>query len=62
MKSKITKNFSMEPQTTPVDPPETVKKLSNKYTHNESNILQQNVIEFTRSLNVSKNQVEHPKT
>ena len=50
MKSKITKNSSMEPQTSPVDPPETVKQLSN-----ESNTLQQNVVEFTRSLNVSKN-------
>ena len=55
MKSKITKNSSMEPQTSPVDPPETVKQLSNKYIHNESNTLQQNVVEFTRSLNVSKN-------
>ena len=50
MKWKITKNSSMEPQTSPVDPPETVKQLSN-----ESNTLQQNVVEFTRSLNVSKN-------
>ena len=55
MKWKITKNSSMEPQTSPVDPPETVKQLSNKYIHNESNTLQQNVVEFTRSLNVSKN-------
>ena len=60
MKSKITvKNSSMDPQTPPVDPPETVKQLRNKYTYNESNILLQNVVEFTRSLNVSKNQIEH---
>ena len=61
MKSKITNNYSMEPQTSPVDPPETVKQLSNKYIHNESDTLQQNVVEFTRSLNVSKNQIEHLK-
>ena len=61
MKSKITKNSSMEPETSPVDPPETVKQLSNKYTYNESNTLLQNVVEFTRSLNVSKNQIEHLK-
>ena len=29
-KSKITKNSSMEPQTFPVDPPETVKQLCSK--------------------------------
>ena len=50
VKSKITNNYSMEPQTSPVDPPETVKQLSNKYIHNESDTLQQNVVEFTRSL------------
>ena len=61
MKSKITKNCSMESQTSPVDPPETVKQLSNKYTYNESNTLLQNVVEFTRSLNISKNQIEHLK-
>ena len=62
MKSKITvKNSSMEPQTPPVDPPETVKELSNKYAYNESNTLLENVVEFTRSLNVSKNQIEHLK-
>ena len=61
MKSKITKNFSMEPQTSPVDPPQTVKQWSNKYTYNETNTLLQNVVEFTRSLNVSKNQIEHLK-
>ena len=34
MKSKITpKNSSMEPQTSSVDPPETVKQLSNKFTY-----------------------------
>ena len=55
MKSKTTaKNFPMEPQTFPLDPPETVKQLSNKYTYIESNTLLQNVVEFTRSLNVSK--------
>ena len=51
----------MEPQTSPVNPPETVKQLSNKYTYNESNTLLQNVVEFTRSLNVSKSQTEHLK-
>ena len=51
----------MKQQTSPVDPPETVKQLSNKYTYNESNTLLQNVVEFTRSLNVSKNQIEHLK-
>ena len=51
----------MEPQTSHVDPPETVKQLSNKYTYNESNTLLQNVVEFTRSLNVSKNQIKHLK-
>ena len=62
MKSKITvKNSSMEPQTPPVDPPETLTQLSNKYTYNKSNALLQNVVEFTRSLNVSKNQTEHLK-
>ena len=62
MKSKMTvKNSSMEPQTPPVDSPETVKQLSNTYTYNESNTLLQNVVEFTRSLNVSKNQTEHLK-
>ena len=48
VKSKITNNSSMEPQTSPVDPPETVKQLSNKYIPNESDTLQQNVVEFTR--------------
>ena len=62
MKSKITiKNSSMEPQKFPTDPPETVKQLCNKYTYNESNALVQNVVKFTRSLNVSKNQIEHLK-
>ena len=62
MKSKMTvKNSSMEPQTPPVDSPETVKQLSNTYTYNESNTLLRNVVEFTRSLNVSKNQTEHLK-
>ena len=51
----------MEPQASPVDPTETVKQLRNKYTYNESNTLLQNVVEFTRSLNVSKNQSEHLK-
>ena len=51
----------MEPQTSPVDPPETVKQLGNKFTFNESNTLQQNVVEFTRSLNIWKNQIEHLK-
>ena len=51
----------MEPQTSPVDPPETVQQLSNKYTYSESNTLLQNVIEFTRSLNVLKNHIEHLK-
>ena len=51
----------MGPQTTLVDPPETLKQMSNNYTYNESNTLQQNVVEFTRSLNVSKNQTEHLK-
>ena len=56
MKSKITvENFLMEPQTSPVDPPETVKQLSNKYIYNDSNTLLQNVVEFTKSLNFSKN-------
>ena len=56
MKSKITaENSLIEPQTSPVDPPETVKQLSNKYTYNESHTLLQNVVEFTRSLNFSKN-------
>ena len=49
----------MAPQTSPADPPETVRQLSNKFTHNESNTPQQNVVKFTRSLNVSKNQIEH---
>ena len=62
IKSKITvKNSSVEPQTLPVDPPETVKQLSNKYTYNESNTLLQNLVEFIRSLNVPKNQIEHLK-
>ena len=61
MKSKITKNSSMEPQTSPVDPTETVKQLSNKYAYNESNIILQNAVEFTKSLNVLKNQTEHLK-
>ena len=61
IKSKITKNFSMEPQTFLVDPPETVKQLSNKYTYNESNTLLQNVVKLTRSVNVSKNQIDHLK-
>ena len=61
MKSKITKNSSMEPQTSPVDPSETVKQLSNKYAYNESNIVLQNAVEFTKSLNVLKNQTEHLK-
>ena len=51
----------MEPQTSPVDPPETVKQLGNTFTFNESNTLQQNVVEFTRSLNIWKNQIEHLK-
>ena len=51
----------MEPQTSPVDPPETVKQLSNKYTYNESNTLLENVVEFTRPRNVSKNQIGHLK-
>ena len=51
----------MEPQTFLVDPPETVKQLSNKYTYNESNTLLQNVVKFTRSVNVSKNQIDHLK-
>ena len=56
MKSKITvENFLMEPQTSPVDPPETVKQLSNKYIYNDSNTLLQNVVEFTKSLNFLKN-------
>ena len=56
MKSKITvENFLMEPQTSPVDPPETVKQLSNKYIYNDSNTLLQNVVELTKSLNFSKN-------
>ena len=38
----------MEPQTFPVDPQETVKQLSNKYTYNESNTFLQNVVEVTR--------------
>ena len=59
MKSKITKSSSMEPQTSPVHPPETVKRLSNKFTYYESNTLQQNLVWFTRSLNVSKNQTDH---
>ena len=62
MTSKVTvKNSSMEPQTPPVDSPGTVKQLSDKYTYNESNTLLQNVVEFTRSLNASKNQIEHLK-
>ena len=62
MKSKMTvTSSSMEPQTPPVDSPETVKQLTNKYTYNESNTLLQNLVEFTRSLNVSKNQIEHLK-
>ena len=39
MKLKITKNSSMELQVSPVDPPETMKQLRNKYTYNESNTL-----------------------
>ena len=61
MKYKITKNSSMKQQTSPVNPPETVKQLSNKYTYNELNPLLQNVVEFTKSLNVLKNQIEHLK-
>ena len=38
-----------------------LKQLSNKFTYNESNTRQQNVVEFTRPLNVLKNQIEHPK-
>ena len=57
MKSKITKNPSMDP----ADSPETVKKLRNKCTFNESNTRLQNAIEFTRSVTVSKNQIEHLK-
>ena len=34
----------MEPQASPVYPPETVKRLSNKFTYYESNTLQQNVV------------------
>ena len=41
MKLKITKNSSMELQISPVDPPETMKQLRNKYTYNESNTLLQ---------------------
>ena len=37
------------------------QKLGNKFTYSESNTLQQNVVEFARSLNVSKNQNEHLK-
>ena len=44
IKSKITKSSSMKPQTSPVHPPKTVKRLSNKFTYNESNTLQQNVV------------------
>ena len=51
----------MEPQTSPVHPPETAKQLGNKFTYHESNTLQQNVVEFTRPLNISKNQIEHLK-
>ena len=58
MRAKIAKNSSMEPQISPVDPPKTVKQLSNKCTYTELNTLL-NVVEFTRSLNVSKNQIEH---
>ena len=36
-------------QTSPVDPLETVKQLSNKYNYNESNTLPNYVLEFTRS-------------
>ena len=36
----------MEPQTTLVDPPYTLKQLSNNYTYNESNTPQENVVEF----------------
>ena len=61
MKSKITKNLWMDPQTSPFDQPETVKQLSDKCTFNYSNTLLQNAVEFTRSLIVSKNQIEHLK-
>ena len=59
MKTKIIKSSSMEPQASPVYPLETVKRLSNKFTYYESNTLQQNVVWFTRSLYVSKNQTDH---
>ena len=61
MKPKINKSSSMEPQTSPVNPRGTVKQLSNEFTYNESNTLQQNVVEFSISLNASKNQIEHQK-
>ena len=61
MKSKITKNPSMDPQTSPFDSPKTVKQLSDKYTFNQSNTLLQNAVEFTKSLIDSKNQIEHLK-
>ena len=39
LKSKITKNPSIEPKTSPVEPPETVKKLSNRYPYIMNQIL-----------------------
>ena len=51
----------MDPQTSPFDRPETVKQLSDKCTFDYSNTLLQNAVEFTRSLIVSKNQIEHLK-
>ena len=51
----------MDPQTSPFDPPKTVKQLSDKYTFNQSNTLLQNAVEFTKSLIDSKNQIEHLK-
>ena len=51
----------MEPQTSPVNPRGTMKQLNDKFTYNESNTLQQNVVEFSISLNASKNQIEHQK-
>ena len=61
VKPKITKSSSMEPQTSPVNPRGTMKQLNDKFTYNESNTLQQNVVEFSISLNASKNQIEHQK-
>ena len=38
-----------------------MKHLSNKNAYNDSNTLQQNLVEFTRSLNLLKNRTEHLK-